>query len=136
MIKFRSNPRLAQMRWLQLFALLSVLSLCVGFQAAPQGTDIGPIIGLIMARALQLTTIVKLVVDGVLKGAFGAEGNKLIVSAIVLGILIDFAVLGISGGAASFTLQNCIMAVVAGTVAGVGSKALTSVHDAARETTQ
>lgn len=128
------HPRLARLRLIHLLALASVLAFCFGFQSAPAGTDIGPIIGLIMARALQLTTIVKLIVDGVLKGTFGAEGNKLIFSAIVLGILIDFTVLAIGGGASSFTLQNIVMAIIAGSVAGVGSKAITSVHEAVRET--
>lgn len=117
---------------LYLLAGLSVLTFCFGFQNAPPGTDIAPIIGLIMARALQLTTVVKLVVDGVLKGMFDAEGNKLIIAAMILGVLLDFAVLGIGGGAAAFTVQNSVMALVAGVLAGVGSKAITTVHETVR----
>src|SRR4051812_39666399 len=94
----------SRMRVGHLLVILSLASLCFGFQSAAPGTDIAPIIGLIMARALQLTSVVKLVVDGLLKGAFGAEGTKLIVAACVLGVLLDFGVLAISQGAAGFTV--------------------------------
>lgn len=124
--------RISRMRAIHVLVVLSLASLCFGFQTAPAGADIGPIVGAIMARALQLTTIVKLVVDGLLKGIFGAEGNKLIVAACVLGVLVDFGILAISQGAAGFTTQNSVMALLAGVAAGIGSKMITSTHDAVR----
>lgn len=127
--------KISRIRAIHVLVILSLASLCFGFQSAPTGTDIAPIVGLIMARALQLTTIVKLAVDGLLKGLFGAEGNKLIVAACVLGVLVDFGIVAVSQGAAGFTVQNSVMALIAGVVAGIGSKAITSTHEAVRTAT-
>lgn len=113
-----------------LLVILVLSFLSFGFQPAPDSNDIGPIIGLITARALQLAGPVKLIVDRALKGWLGASGNKLALAACGLGILIDFGVIAIGQGAAGFTMQSSVMAVIAGVLAGLGSKALTDNHDA------
>ncbi len=109
-----------------LFALVSMFA----FQAPPDGSDIGPIVGLIMARALQLTTVIKVLVDVFGKIAFGWTGRALPAVACLLGVAIDFAVLAIGGSA--FTKQSVVLAIVAGLIGGGGAIGVTELHKAAQ----
>lgn len=115
-----------------LLVLAAISLVMLFFQPAAEPTDIGPIIGLILARALQLTSVVKIIVDGVARYMIGME-NYLFLIALGLGVGMDFAVLAI--GATPFTRQSVVMAIVAGVLAGIGSKVITDVHKAVRPDT-
>lgn len=110
-----------------LFAAVSIFSLFY-FQAAPESGDIGPIVALITARALQLTGVVNLFSNLAQKYIASVAGNWVPVVAIVMGIAVDFAILVIGGSA--INAKSVVMALVAGTLAGVGSKILADVHEA------
>lgn len=92
-------------------------------------SDIGPIIALIIARSLQLSTIVKLVIDR-FGQVFTITGPALFISAMVLGVLFDVAIVLLGGGGVS--VKALVLALVSGVLAGIGSKALTDNHEASK----
>lgn len=115
-----------------LAAVLAILSLFF-FQSTPppapaEPGDIGPIVALIMARALQLTGVVNLLINVVAKYFANLGGKVLPLIAVALGIAIDFGILAIGGS--PFNRQTVVMALVAGALAGAGSKILADVHEA------
>jgi hypothetical protein len=108
--------------------VLSILGLFFFQATPPDSTDIGPIVALIMARALQLTGIVNVLTNVFAKYLANASGLALPAVAVALGIAIDFGILAIGGS--PFNRQTVVMAIVAGALAGAGSKLLADVHDA------
>lgn len=112
--------------------LFSIFSLMFLQPALPDSGEIGPIVALITGRALQLTSIVNVITNACAKHLAGVSGKWLPVIAVVVGIAIDFGILAI--GASPFNRQTIVMALVAGALAGAGSKILADVHTATTTT--
>lgn len=111
-------------------ALLSIFGLFALQTAPAEGTaDIGPIIALVVARALALTTVVKVCVDIVLKLMIGTSGKFVPVIAILLAIVLDL-LLNVIGGV-PFTGKAIALGILTGVLAGAGAVGVTEVHKAA-----
>lgn len=110
-------------------ALLSIFGLLAMQSAPADGTaDIGPIIALVVARALALTTVVKVAVDIVVKIMIGQSGKYLPLVAIVMAIALDLLLNLI--GSVAFTGKAIGLAILTGIMAGAGAVAVTEVHKA------
>lgn len=97
-------------------------------QTANDPVDVGAVVALVAAHALALTPIVKVVIDGVVKGLFATTSKWLPLLAMALGVVINLAVLAIAGSV--FNARSVVLAVIAGALAGIGAKVVNDVHQA------
>lgn len=97
-------------------------------QTANDPVDVGAVVGLVAAHALALTPIVKVVIDGVVKGLLNTSSKWLPAVAMGLGAVMNLAILAIAGSV--FNVRSVVLAVIAGALAGIGAKVVNDVHEA------
>lgn len=110
-----------------MFALLFFVFL---FQTPAAPNDVGPIVAMVVARALALTPIVKIAVDVLAKSFVGLQGKAIWLVAAVTGMVIDALFVAVTG--APFSVKVVALTILTGIASAGGSIAVTQVHDAVR----
>lgn len=94
-------------------------------QQATDPTDIGPIVAVIAARALMLTSLVNPLVNLLAKAWLRLSGPILPFVAMVLAFILDVLFMVIVGQ--PFNMKGVALAVVTGVATGIGSKVVQDV---------